>query len=257
MIKNFLIGSVALACFFIGCGSDTDSTTSSSSAGGVDGSGGSEVPCDGECQLDNAFAVCLNDECVIEDCLNGFADCNSLTTDGCEVNTSNDPLSCGSCTNQCFVEGATEVCLGGSCGCQLDAESKCVCDQGLGDCDTSRENGCESDLTGDTFCGACGVNCKGSSQCQGSSCQCNFFNGVEVNDSCGSCLETNCCDEMAACQGDATCMKLYNKWRDCHLDPRKDKPCYWHCNTTNTNLINLRSCWENNQCGCGFTTNSC
>lgn len=204
--------------------------------------------------IDNAFAACLNDECVIQECLSGFSDCNGLPGDGCEVNTSSDPLSCGSCTNQCFVEGATEVCSGGSCGCQLDSQNKCDCDQGLGDCDSSRENGCESDLTSDTSCGACGVNCKGSSQCQGSSCQCNSFNGVEVNDSCGSCLETNCCDEMAACQNDSACMSLYHTWRSCHL---QGKTCYWHCNTTNTNLINLRSCWENNQCGCGFTTNSC
>lgn len=104
MIKNFLIGSVALACFFIGCGSDTSgsggaggeisSVVSSTGQGGVQ----EVVPCDGECQLDN--------ECVIQECLSGFSDCNGLSGDGCEVNTSNDPLSCGSCTNQCFVEGA-------------------------------------------------------------------------------------------------------------------------------------------------------
>jgi hypothetical protein len=273
MIKNFLIGSIALACFLIGCGSDTSavflepgdnpgssliggaggetSSTVSSGQGGVQ----EVVPCDGECQLDNAFAACLNDECVIQECLSGFSDCNGLPGDGCEVNISSNPLSCGSCTNQCFAEGATEVCSGGSCGCQLDSQNKCNCDQGLGDCDSSRENGCESDLNADTSCGACGNVCVGTSQCQDGSCQCSSFDSsTEVNDSCGSCLEQSCCDEMAACQNDSTCMSLYHTWRNCHLQGNN---CYWHCDTTNTNLINLRDCWTNAQCGCGFSSNNC
>lgn len=72
MLKNFILWSVALACFFIGCGTDTsavflepgenlegggdgsggESSSVASSSGGSGGQGGVQevVPCSGECQ---------------------------------------------------------------------------------------------------------------------------------------------------------------------------------------------------------------
>ena len=68
------------------------------------------------------------------------------------VNTSADATTCGSCTHACSTVHAMPACVAGAC-----VEH---CAEGWGDCDTSRDNGCETSTTDNpSNCGACGVSC--------------------------------------------------------------------------------------------------
>lgn len=65
-----------------------------------------------------------------------------------------DPLfGCGAtdCT-PCSVLGATPACVNGAC-------SIAVCSAGLADCNANASDGCETDLSSPSSCGACGVLC--------------------------------------------------------------------------------------------------
>jgi hypothetical protein len=44
---------------------------------------------------------CSNQVCAITGCAGGFANCNGTFGDGCEINTTNDPLNCGGCGHNC------------------------------------------------------------------------------------------------------------------------------------------------------------
>ncbi|MBI5513567.1 MAG: hypothetical protein HY909_07345 [Deltaproteobacteria bacterium] len=59
----------------------------------------------------NATATCTSGACGLT-CNAGFANCNGLAGDGCEVNTASDNGNCGACGNRC----ATGMCSAGSCG---------------------------------------------------------------------------------------------------------------------------------------------
>jgi len=49
------------------------------------------------CQINNENVF----ECVIQDCIEGFEDCNHISTDGCETITSQIPPECGRCSVNC------------------------------------------------------------------------------------------------------------------------------------------------------------
>jgi hypothetical protein len=55
----------------------------------------------GACNPPNATGQCANGACVIVICNPGFADCDLLITNGCEVNVGADPLNCGACGVVC------------------------------------------------------------------------------------------------------------------------------------------------------------
>jgi len=267
-MNNFI--TVMFLIFLIGCGTESSlQGVGGSSAIESTQSGGGRNPkvlCgDTECQFDNAFAACLNDECVIEDCLNGFEDCNGLSKDGCEVNTANDPLNCGSCTNQCYPEGATAVCSGGSCGCQLDDDNKCECTSpNFSDCDNDRKNGCEVDLTSnEANCGTCGNVCGASSECVEDSyqveigiCDCSAFEGdgiisqnQQLND-CGACLEKKCCVELLACDEDSNCEFWYKDLRAYIMVGGSDLSDPW--DFANQSLDFILECGKSNCPECGI-----
>lgn len=45
-------------------------------------------------------------------CLLGFADCDALVTNGCEINVVNDSNNCGACENAC---NSGKKCVNGVC----------------------------------------------------------------------------------------------------------------------------------------------
>jgi len=104
--------------------------------------------CGVRCPADDAFSArfkggmrCAAGSCQLV-CNNGFADCNGLAEDGCEVNLANDDKNnCGECGNVC-----DDICVNGQCGCPtgqtLCADGQCH--------DLDKENG---------NCGACGNVC--------------------------------------------------------------------------------------------------
>jgi hypothetical protein len=71
------------------------------------------VPCGGPCPpLPNANTACIANTCVLTSCNSGFADCNSVRTDGCEVNINTDRNNCGSCGRVC---AGAQTCVNGVC----------------------------------------------------------------------------------------------------------------------------------------------
>ena len=80
-------------------------------------------------------ATCSFEACGLH-CDAGFADCNQIPTDGCEVNLAYDPANCGACGTNCAAPNATGVCDAGQCGL--------VCNVGFSNCDGIQSNGCET-----------------------------------------------------------------------------------------------------------------
>jgi hypothetical protein len=114
-------------------------------------------------------------------CPGGLTCCNSFCVD-----TTSDVMNCGTCGNPCNVGGAITCCSSncvdlntnpdhcGSCarGCSrtgvatpLCAVGQCTstCNFGLGNCtkpsSPNADDGCETDVTTPTNCGACNVKC--------------------------------------------------------------------------------------------------
>lgn len=110
-----------------------------------------------------ATGVCVNGRCGYV-CNAGFADCNLMGTDGCEVNVTNNPVHCGRCGNVCpTAPNAVASCAGGRC--------TLACTTGFADCNGNAADGCETNITGDRAnCGACGRVCPGNQVCVSGSC---------------------------------------------------------------------------------------
>ena len=119
------------------------------------------------CTLANAAAACTGGECVVGACDAGTGDCDGVDANGCETTLSGDAENCGRCGNVCPAPaGASAVCVGSTC--------TVACASGFGDCDGDPENGCETSLTTDAACGACGAVCdpaNGTGSCQGGACR--------------------------------------------------------------------------------------
>jgi hypothetical protein len=172
--------------------------------------------CGRACAINNASPACRAGACAIERCNQGFGDCNSMASDGCETNLQNDITHCGACGMACRpLDNATVVCRAGACVPGL-------CAGGFGDCDGMAANGCETELRASPMhCGMCGMRCtapaNATSTCTAGACgftclagfaDCdgNAANGCEVNTNtsaahCGRCR--NACtagaNSTAAC----------------------------------------------------------
>ena len=147
----------------------------------------------------NAAAVCEGGRCGLR-CEAGFADCDGVSANGCEVDTRASASHCGACGNTCAAgPNATATCAMGRCAPR--------CNEGFGDCDGNPANGCEADLQTDPArCGTCTTTCAGGTNarpvcamgvCQiacvagFANCDGNATNGCEAGldgtASCGGC----------------------------------------------------------------------
>jgi hypothetical protein len=105
------------------------------------------------CNLLNANQRCQNSACELTNCRAGFADCDRLSSTGCEVNTQSDPSNCGSCGKACAFPSADATCQGGAC--KLGP-----CLAATEDCNRIAADGCEVNTNSDaTNCGACARPC--------------------------------------------------------------------------------------------------
>jgi hypothetical protein len=68
--------------------------------------------CGGYCNFPNASPTCMASACALASCGLGFANCNNLPSDGCEVDTRTNPQHCGRCGGQC---PPGEQCVSGAC----------------------------------------------------------------------------------------------------------------------------------------------
>lgn len=132
--------------------------------------------CGTQCTAANGTSVCSNGACRIGSCNAGFADCNNIVSDGCEINTRTSVNNCGACNAQCFVANGTSACSNGAC-------AVASCNAGFGNCDGVPANGCETNVTtSNTNCGVCGNSC--ATAC--------FGNVTGTTCSAGACAITGC-----------------------------------------------------------------
>ena len=120
--------------------------------------------------------------CSVDTCVNGFADCDQVFTNGCEIYTDFDLTNCGSCGSVCSgtLVNSTEVCAEGSCIIGS-------CDLGWDNCDTNQP-GCERNIHDDpNNCGACDY-------------VCNLDHAVEICDQ-GGCAIGSCDPGWEDCNG--------------------------------------------------------
>ncbi|MCB9506287.1 MAG: hypothetical protein H6697_01320 [Myxococcales bacterium] len=151
------LGTTADCDGSVGNGCETDTATSLTNCGA----------CGTTCSVPNATEICTAGACAISDCASGFADCDGLYANGCEVNFNNDPNNCGTCRNVCSFPSANEVCLAGTCAIGS-------CQGNTANCDGVIGNGCEVSVTTDVLnCGGCGVQCSipnAVPACRGGTC---------------------------------------------------------------------------------------
>jgi hypothetical protein len=119
--------------------------------------------CGTTCFYPNGTGICVNRGCVLDECNDGFADCNAAL--GCETRLGTLD-NCRSCGETCRNDHGTTSCESNGCvpACQV----------GFGDCDGNRNNGCETELNSLTNCGACGRSCttpRGRPSCATGTCE--------------------------------------------------------------------------------------
>src|SRR6185436_2582547 len=66
--------------------------------------------CGVSCSMSNATPSCASGQCAIGSCSSGFANCDGVTTNGCEVNTNTSTLNCGACGTACSSTNGTASC---------------------------------------------------------------------------------------------------------------------------------------------------
>lgn len=123
--------------------------------------------CGKVCKTDGTTAVACVDGVCKPTCDANHADCDQNGANGCELEIDDDVANCGACGHVCSTTGTSaRVCSAGAC--------KPTCAATLGDCSTPKspatDDGCETDLTAPTTCGACGHDCLGGA-CTGEKCQ--------------------------------------------------------------------------------------
>ncbi len=93
-------------------------------------------------------------KCVLGACAKGFADCDGVSANGCEVDIDSSPTHCGSCGKDCGAKsGGVTGCVAGEC-------KLVTCTAPLANCDGKLESGCAVDTSSDVaHCGACNTPC--------------------------------------------------------------------------------------------------
>src|SRR5581483_7924976 len=104
--------------------------------------------CGNVCALANATAGCAGGSCTIAACAAGYADCDHMATDGCEVNTQTDVTNCGACHTTC---SAGMLCSHASC--------MTTCAPPLSTCGSAPSQYCANTAVDPANCGMCSHAC--------------------------------------------------------------------------------------------------
>ena len=145
-------------------GCETSTLTSVTACGG----------CGMACSLPDAVAACRAGACAVGSCLSGFADCDGIASNGCEVDTRSDSASCGRCGNLCSPTNGVGACVAGAC-------TVASCTLGFANCDGLASNGCETaPVSNNLHCGACGNACATGRTCEAGRCTVAAFAGYNV-----------------------------------------------------------------------------
>jgi hypothetical protein len=129
---------------------------------------------------------CVDGACVLTtlSCQSGWADCSTISEDGCETDITR-PNNCGGCGTDCS-HAAAPLCApkGGASASQSAFECVSTCPaQAPNNCD----NSCVDTATSPNNCGKCGIRCnesdRGQATCNAGSC------GTVCNDGYHECAE--------------------------------------------------------------------
>jgi hypothetical protein len=158
-------------------------------------------------------STCASGKCVVTTCTSPFRDCNGLAADGCEA-APDSPDHCGACGAKCSLPHVTRTtcdvsagtpkcgidhgCPAGAEGCTPGAPTN-GCATGFSDCDQNAANGCETDLSRTSDCGACKQSCK--------------LDHTQRECKAGSCSTEGCAPGYGRCAG--TCQSLLNDPNNC------------------------------------------
>jgi hypothetical protein len=234
-------------------GCETNTATNRNRCGGCTGA---STNCD--TLFANASGQCMNSMCSLTTCATNYSNCDSVGSNGCEINLKTDVNHCGTCTTVCSSSGATSTsCASGTCAPKCTG-TRLFC--------SNPENGCPIDgATDEANCGGCGKICSSaaaahvsSNNCQASACQpvcaglwddCdgNPGNGCEkavATDlaNCGGCGVTcGTANASATSCVSGTCTPQCNAgWKNCGAPEAG-------CNTPLGTLANCTAC--GNACG--------
>lgn len=204
-----------------------ESAGNAGEAGTTSSGGGASVACIDACTLANATAECSLGICVIQSCMSGFADCDGIANNGCEVEVQgSDPSNCGSCGRSCSGRCVVGFCstdpyladpdncgaLGNKCPpCQGCWGGECHLIGGVRDC--NGDGICIDLMTDRNHCGGCGRICP--TECSMAMCLCE---GAICS------LSKECCIWPDVCFA-GTCFNHTTNNYDCGVEGRQCGPC--------------------------------
>jgi hypothetical protein len=250
-------GSCSITCAsgFGNCDADVSNGCETTTTNNVTDCGS----CGNVCAVLNGTPTCSGTMCAIASCTAPFKDCDGQYANGCETNTGTSASNCGTCGTTCSNANGTTSCSGGACAP--------VCAPGFGDCDSNKNNGCETDTTSSlTSCGGCGMVCSrpnASTACQTSvctligcqsgfaDCDLNPANGCEIPlntvSNCGACGKacTNG-NGTTTCAGGACSPSCNAGFGDCDGNPNNG------CEAPLNTVANCNACGV----ACAFTNAS-
>ncbi|UJR81301.1 hypothetical protein [Sandaracinus amylolyticus] len=123
--------------------------------------------CGVHCEPANAAPSCAGGTCGFVACEPGFASCDGLAGNGCEVPI-DTVTDCGACDVECPTPAnGSPACIGGRCAIG-------ACETGWGDCNGMVSDGCETRLDTLADCGTCGRACAllhASETCSAGTCE--------------------------------------------------------------------------------------
>ncbi|MBN2196302.1 MAG: hypothetical protein JW751_26045 [Polyangiaceae bacterium] len=140
--------------------------------------------CGQACEIENATPACVDGDCAIGECDEGYSDCDEEVANGCESDPQSDPDNCGECGAAC---ARSQACLAGACG-------QPPCGSGYEDCNGLASDGCETNTqVSEAHCGVCHHPCStvhGEPECRSGSCS------IVCDDNWGNCDDdaTNGCE---------------------------------------------------------------
>jgi len=197
--------------------------------------------------------VCSLSACSIT-CATGYADCDGKASNGCEVETDNNPDSCGACGVICPAVNDTANCTAGVCGIAM-------CNAGFANCDGNVRNGCETNTNTTQNCGGCGNMCNianGTAGCPAGSCtvlDCNTGWGNCDNNPANGC-ETNTTSSIPNCGGCGSVCATANATPSCTGSKcviGSCNPGYADCDGNPANGCEIDTQNNPSDCGaCGF-----
>ena len=109
-----------------------------------------EGPGPAACVGEHASGGCVQGQCAIADCDEGYLDCDEDALNGCEAKA-DSPQNCGGCNRVCQALAQTQDA---SCSEALECVFE-TCSEGFASCDGETATGCETSLRTADNCGGC------------------------------------------------------------------------------------------------------